>query len=126
METKVQRRLPLGKLMWGVILMTLGVLFTLHNTEYIDIGNIKQFWPFILIAMGIIRVIQPEFNRQRSSGVWLLMIGSCFLIGSLGLFGLDYGSAWPLLIVAVGAGLIWESLSRQQRREKSGEENGTN
>jgi len=125
MDSTEQRRLPLDKLLWGMVLITLGVLFTLNNVGYIDISSLWRFWPLILIALGITRMIQPEVQRRRSSGVWLVMIGSWLLIGSLGLFGLGYGSAWPLLIVAVGAGMIWESLSRQERA-KGGDGHGAN
>ena len=127
MEISGQRRLPLDKLLWGVVLITVGTLFTLNNTEYIDISGVWQFWPLILIGMGIVRMVQPQASRRRGSGLWMILIGSWLLIGTLGLFGLDYGSSWPLLIVAVGAGMIWEALSRQRRAERHiGGENGAN
>ncbi|HXV61287.1 MAG TPA: DUF5668 domain-containing protein [Vicinamibacteria bacterium] len=38
---------------WGVTLIVLGVLFTLHNADIIDFDFIWDYWPVVLIALGI-------------------------------------------------------------------------
>lgn len=124
-ETGV-RRVPLAKLLWGVVLIVLGILFTLDNADIIDVGDYWRFWPVILIAMGVAKFTQPEGSERRGSGVWLIMIGSWLLVGSLELFGLDYGTSWPLLIVAVGVSIIWQALTpRPAKSVDEGSQNGT-
>jgi hypothetical protein len=42
-----------GNLWWGMILIVLGVMFLLHNTHYIDFGDvIHNYWPALLIVWG--------------------------------------------------------------------------
>ncbi len=48
-EKITKKREP--RLVWGVILITLGVIFLIQNFLHIDV--LRYFWPFVLIALGI-------------------------------------------------------------------------
>lgn len=47
-----------GSKWWGGSLIGLGVLFLLHNFDLFDIDWLWQFWPVVLIGVGI-RLIKP-------------------------------------------------------------------
>ena len=44
-------------LVWPIVLIALGVLFLLHNLDYIPFSRVKHilatWWPLILIALGL-------------------------------------------------------------------------
>ena len=43
----------IGKLIFGVILAILGVLFTLDNFGLLEIRHVERLWPVLLIAIGV-------------------------------------------------------------------------
>jgi hypothetical protein len=77
---------------------------------------VAAWWPFLLIALGAIRLVSPEPSgshggRHRGrSGAWLIVVGLWGLVNEAHLFGFDYGSSWPLLVIAVGAMMVWGTL----------------
>lgn len=48
-EKITKKREP--RLVWGLILITLGVIFLIQNFLHIDV--LHYFWPFVLIALGV-------------------------------------------------------------------------
>ena len=49
---------------WGILLILLGLLFLLHNFDYIDFGEIiRRYWPLLLIYFGL----QALFSSRKSS-----------------------------------------------------------
>ena len=39
---------------WGILLIVLGLLFLLHNFEYINFGEtVRRYWPLLLIYFGL-------------------------------------------------------------------------
>ena len=57
-------------LVWGIILIVIGLLFLLHNT--IDIWwTIARFWPVILIVWGAFKLyygLQERREKAEDSG----------------------------------------------------------
>ncbi len=42
-----------GSVFWGIIIMVIGGILLLANFDIIDYGTIFDFWPLIVIAIGI-------------------------------------------------------------------------
>ena len=42
-----------GSVFWGIIIMVIGGILLLANFDIIDYGTIFDFWPLIIIAIGI-------------------------------------------------------------------------
>ena len=56
----------IGKLVFGVILALLGILYTLDNFGLVEIGHIERLWPIILIAIGGSHLAQSWKTRPFS------------------------------------------------------------
>ncbi|HVT43792.1 MAG TPA: DUF5668 domain-containing protein [Thermoanaerobaculia bacterium] len=112
-------RMDLPKLTGGIILVVLGVAFLLHQIDFLRIYDVWRFWPLILIALGLARIISPTERKSRGSGVWLVGLGACFLIGGFGLFGLSYGTVWPLFLVFIGLSIVFESISHGSKKPEA-------
>jgi len=69
----------------------------------------------VLIVMGAARVAESSDRTRRRggkrrSGVWLIVVGLWGLVNEWRVFGLTYGTSWPLLVMASGALMVWRSL----------------
>ena len=84
-----------------------------RNDEWGLFFNIN-WWPFLLIFIGVAQMVAPGEGdggrRSKRPGLWLLSIGAWGLIVESQLFGFDYSNSWPLLIIALGADIVWKAL----------------
>ena len=84
-----------------------------RNDEWGLFFNIN-WWPFLLIFLGIAQMVAPGDRDggcgSKRPGLWLLSIGAWGLIVESQLFGFDYSNSWPLLIIALGADIVWKAL----------------
>jgi predicted membrane protein len=103
------RARPGGGLLPGVILIAIGAAILLDHLGVIPVDRIWRFWPLILIAVGAVRFVETTCNRMFS--VVLMLIGTLFLLGNLGLLHLTWGELWPIILIAMGAMMIWGRVS---------------
>jgi hypothetical protein len=115
METRVERHPKPGKgqVVAGIILMIVGLSLLVDRLD-LDVRLSGHFWPFILIVMGVARLTDGgaacDGQRHTRSGAWLLYLGLWGLVTEFHLFGLDYRTSWPLLVIGAGAGIVWRAL----------------
>jgi phosphoglycerol transferase MdoB-like AlkP superfamily enzyme len=103
MKEATGKRVDSSALFTGLMLIGIGVLFLLDRMNIADFGYVmRNYWALIPAAFGVQKLIQG----QIWSGLWLITIGAWLLISHLHLFGLTYGSSWPLLLIALGAGMV--------------------
>ena len=92
-----------------LVLIVLGTLFLLNNM-WIDMPLrylIRNFWPLILIVVGVMQILGPLSGRRGSmmGGAIMITLGGLFLLQQLWNIGL--GRSWPVLLIAIGAiGLV--------------------
>ena len=53
-----------GSVFWGIVLMALGAIFLLSNFEIIDYERIFDFWPVIVIIIGL-KMIADYFIKKK-------------------------------------------------------------
>ncbi|NUZ05676.1 LiaI-LiaF-like domain-containing protein [Piscinibacter koreensis] len=51
----------------GLILITLGLLFLAMNFGLVEWGWLRQWWPLILIAVGLVSVLKRDRGARRSA-----------------------------------------------------------
>ena len=51
----------------GIILVVVGALLLAHNFDLLPLGWLRQWWPLILIAVGVMSLVRPDRARRRSS-----------------------------------------------------------
>jgi hypothetical protein len=112
------------RLFLGLIVIAVGVLFTLDRLGYVNAGDFWEYWPVFLIAVGLGRVIQPRETHGRGFGVLLVVVGIWFLLSNLDLIRYRFGDVWPILLVLVGGMMVWRAITgpswegpRQRLRE---------
>jgi hypothetical protein len=102
----------------GGILILGGVLLFLMNIGIIARFPIWKFFPLLIIAGGISRLVVPY---ERAQGFWFLILGIWLQVSMLRLGGLTFGETWPAVLVAFGIFLIWQAAERDARRRRAEE-----
>jgi predicted membrane protein len=87
------------------------VLFTLDKLGSVDAGEFWEYWPVLLIAVGIGRVAQPRGTQGRGFGVVLMVLGTWFLLSNLDLIHYSFGDVWPILVVLLGIMMVWRAIT---------------
>jgi predicted membrane protein len=100
-----------GRLVAGLMILGLGVVFLLDNFEIIDAGRVFDWWPLLLIGVGISHLLQREPGR-RGWGMVLVAVGGFFLLRNFHIVHWRWHQVWPFLFVLLGASLVWRSLRR--------------
>src|SRR5207302_2784795 len=86
----------------------------------VDISYIFRFWPVILIAAGLFKLVEAGDDYGHSSGIFWIVVGALFLSGSLGILRVAFRDFWPVVLIGLGSLMLWRSaLTRRQPRSYS-------
>jgi predicted membrane protein len=100
-----------GRLALGLVVIAIGVLFTLDRLGYVDAGDFWEYWPVLLVAIGIGRVLQPRGTHERGFGLVLILFGVWFLLSNLDVIHYTFGDVWPVLLVVLGIMMVWRAIT---------------
>ena len=115
---EIRSGIAIPKLILGLSLILIGVAYTLDHLGYVDAERLVRFWPVLLIAAGIGKLVDPGSGSSRFSGVLLTGIGVLFLGDNLDLLHFDFESLFPLVLVLIGLRMVWIGLwSRPARAD---------
>ncbi len=104
----------------GIILTTIGVLFLLQNLGVYGFEDAWNYWPVILIALGVSRAASSYGWGGRVWGGTLVAVGTILLLEKLDLLPrFAWGQLWPLIIVGLGISMLVKNLERQHRRDNA-------
>lgn len=90
----------------AIILIGIGVLFLLNNLHLVYFHDIFRYWPAILIAVGLVKLIDAASNEGRIVGGILVGIGGIFMAQSLGYLTVGLFDLWPVILIGVGVWLL--------------------
>ncbi|MGB7437969.1 MAG: DUF5668 domain-containing protein [Candidatus Acidiferrum sp.] len=88
----------------GLLLVIIGTLILLDHMGIVQVHNLWSFWPVILIVVGLLRLLE---SCNRVIGVLLMLVGTLFLLSNLGYLRLSAADFWPIVLIAIGVGLMW-------------------
>ena len=86
----------------GLIVAGIGVLFLLNNLQIIYVRDWWRFWPVILIAVGLTRLIDSQHANERTGAAVILVVGAIFLTTNFGLVPWRIRELWPLILIGAG------------------------
>ena len=110
-DRPARRGIPFsGRLIFGAVVLTLGVLWTLDNLNLMDADDVLRWWPVLLAWFGIVRIFGIFGPRSVMSGSLFLTIGLWMLLRELGVINVSIFKLWPVFLIVVGAALVWRSL----------------
>jgi predicted membrane protein len=100
----------------GLILVGIGALFFLNNLHIIYIREWLAYWPVILIAIGIVKLVDSTFTGGRVAGGVLFGLGALFLAQSLGFLQIQMHDMWPLILIGLGVLMLFQRAERWHAR----------
>lgn len=106
-----------GRLLFGAILVVLGLLWTLDNLGIADADLVLRWWPVLLVAYGFVRFTGLDGTRRVVSGVLFMLAGAWMLARELGYVHVSIFHLWPVLMIFLGASLVWRSMRGPQAEQ---------
>lgn len=108
-----ENRRPLtGRLVFGLVVIALGVLFTLDNLGLLEAGEILRWWPALLVAHGLTRLTGVNGRRSTVPGLIFILAGALLLLHEFGFVHVDPWDFWPVVLVVVGGSMVAGALRR--------------
>ena len=103
-----------GRLVVGTIILLLGIVFLLQNLGIFYVDRLWQFWPVILMALGIGRVIDGRDWHRKAWGATVALAGLIFLANNLGYLPWRiWGLLWPAWLIFWGIVVLVRGFGRQ-------------
>jgi len=99
-----------GRLVFGIVLVAVGVLAFVDAIDVWEPREIWRYWPVALIIIGLSNEIDALRTRRGDGGYVLVAIGVWMLAATQEFLGLTYTTAFPLGIAVVGLGMILHAL----------------
>jgi len=104
----------------GLMVILVGVLFTLDNLGMIDARDYLRYWPAALVAVGAMKIWHARRDGHGwFAGLLLLGIGSWMLIERVAYIELDTREVFPLFLVLLGGYMVWRGFGGTRRRVAS-------
>lgn len=98
----------------GAIVVAVGLLLLLDNMGIVRFRDIWQYWPVLLIVWGVSHILTGHNAFCYAWGGVIALIGALFLLNNLDIMVFNFHLIWPLIIIAVGVGLLLHAFERQQ------------
>ena len=86
----------------SVAVIALGVLFLLDNLGIVPFREVWRYWPVILIALGVVRLVDSHGTPSVIWGAMLAGIGGLLLLDNLQIIVFDWRLFWPAILIAIG------------------------
>ena len=99
-------------LIFGFAIVAVGVLFLLDNFG-VPVGFLWEYWPVILIAIGLAKVVDSTQTSARTGGAITMLVGLVLIADKVHLPFLNHvslWSLWPLALIAFGFMTLWGAL----------------
>jgi len=101
--------MKLGKTFWGLLFISIGLLFLINFIFRIESVSVNKFWPIFLFIPGLILELNYFITHRNS---WTLVPGSILSIYGVLFFVMSYIGwrnvqyVWPVFILTVAVGLF--------------------
>ena len=115
MDGAKEREIRSGRLIFGSVLLVVGALLLAAELGFDVPVRLWSWWPIVPLALGLSRAVFSADAERRRGAYWLIVVGVWGTVCVLGLFGLDWGSSWPLWLIALGLRVSLDGVRRSAR-----------
>jgi predicted membrane protein len=110
-----RRRYPSAAsgMFFGAIVVAVGCLLLLDNLGIVRFHDIWQYWPVLLCAWGVSRIVD---SRTPSGWIWggvVTLLGAFLLLDNLDIIVFNFQVIWPVLLIAFGVSVLVRALERK-------------
>ncbi|HZE27291.1 MAG TPA: DUF5668 domain-containing protein [Terriglobales bacterium] len=102
-----------GAMIAGVMIIAVGAILLLNQLGMFPHGIVVQFWPVVLVVIGLIKVFSGKDRGERVVGGCLIAAGTILQTNHLGITHIAWSQAWPMFIIVVGLMLVIHAFSEK-------------
>src|SRR6266849_5067399 len=95
-----------SRLIIGLTVIALGVLFTLDNLGIVSARDELRWWPVALIAYGLTRLVGIGCRRGLLAGSVFTIAGVWVLLNNFHVIDRSFWDLWPILLVIWGIAIV--------------------
>jgi hypothetical protein len=110
-------QIPLTRIVLGLALVAVGVMLLLEFQGFFEFGDIWQYWPLILVVLGVAKFVQADRRDDQGTGIWLVLMGAWLLVSLQHYWDLYFRDTWPAIFVVIGLSMLWKALPPMSHRE---------
>jgi predicted membrane protein len=108
-------------LVLGLLIVVVGILFTLDNLDLADSDKYLRFWPVGLIVIGLTKLLNSRGGQGNPiGGALFTLVGTWLLLDTFGYVTAQLWDLWPLLLVFVGGMIVWNATRGQRPHTEAG------
>src|SRR5436190_7857966 len=97
-----KRPSPQHTMLFGGIIIAIGTIWLLDNLGIVRAHEVWRYWPAILVAVGLVRVVHARSPGGILWGTLVAGVGTLILLDHLDIFYFDWHRYWPLLLIGWG------------------------
>jgi predicted membrane protein len=102
-------------LMFGLLIILVGIVFTLDNLDMADSRQFLRYWPAGLIAIGAAKLWQVRSGYGSAiGGVLFVIAGGWMLLDSLDILDVSVLDFWPIVLIVAGSMIVWQGIRGRQ------------
>jgi len=101
----------------GIAIVLAGIVLFLDNIGFGFGVNLFDFWPLILIAIGLNHLSQPQEARQSYNGWIFIGFGVLFLLRSFDIIYFHIAELWPLILILIGLSILKNHMGKESRAQ---------
>lgn len=95
-----------GRLIFGLLLLAFGALWTLDNLDILEAERVTRYWPGLILAWGLCMLAGFQCRRRPVAGLAWTFIGGWLLLWELELVEYGIFDLWPVALIFVGGLLV--------------------
>ncbi|MGA9117340.1 MAG: DUF5668 domain-containing protein [Bacteroidota bacterium] len=100
------------QMVFGVIVLLAGLLFLLDNFDVLSADEYLKYWPALLLAYGLFRLLQPGDLPGKFFGLLAAALGGLLLLDMSGVIVFEVWDFWPILLILMGLSLVFRAARR--------------
>src|SRR4051812_12016276 len=112
------------QLVMGLLIIAVGILFTLENLGVVEARDYFRYWPAGLIAVGLLKLWSGS-GGAVFGGFVFVFAGSWLLLETLGIVSISLWNLWPVLLVLGGATMVWRGMNCRRDDRAAGDTHST-
>jgi uncharacterized membrane protein HdeD (DUF308 family) len=105
------------RILWGLVLVALGVLFLIRQFSDLDLAMLWRFWPLFLLVSGLIDVLSATRWKHIAGGLSQLVAGLWLFACIDHLWGFTFGNSWPVLMIGFGATIALGGMTDREQKD---------